>query len=179
MKNFLLSLFLVLLIMSCTTQKETTKSIFEIVEFKEYFDNKGVIIPDTSKACLFYGGINYKKTITPTLEQIRKAESILIADLYNYRIKHLNRSDVYLNGDSATKAYIFNNLLKSLEEDKEVIREYYRQYTAVINENDEVLVQILLCKYKRWKTFETFIDTGNGDERYYFVNVTKGIIETN
>ncbi len=85
-------LSIVFLVISCAAQKETIKHRFETINLEEYYDGKGAIVPASSDVgilALPYGRINL------TVEQVERAESILIERIGAYNKKLVGEGKAY------------------------------------------------------------------------------------
>lgn len=176
-----------LILISCSTQRESFKDGFKIIELKNYYNGKGAIIPADNPQ-YFTGQLNIEKT-TPNMGKLREAETILKEDLYNYYKKIIDGGRFYFNiHNTKTEKDSIDQLYKFIENEKEKIREYYRYYMSYLNNKGEEILVINLFNlitteakkiFANWQN-EYIFGTGDFFEentRFYLINLTKKEIE--
>lgn len=160
MKNFqyvsliVIAYFQVILFLSsCSSSGTTSTHEFEIIELKEYFDGKGAIVPSTSMDYFTFGNDSTK--FTPTITQIKIAESILIQDLFNYYKKVYYYSG-YFSEETEDSIALLNRFNDYLTEYKAEIKEFYRYYIGYKNNSNEDIILIHLFNFNTSEAREIF-----------------------
>jgi hypothetical protein len=181
-----ISILISLSITSCSTQKETVKHDFEIVELKKYYNGKGAIVSVDTKD--FIPSPGNCKRIYLKIEQIEKAEKIICDSITNYTLKMYDEGKFYFSTEIKTKGDSISAMNEIIKKEKEIIKEYYRQYVGYVNDKHEELVGVSLfnfgtgisrSKFNYWQDHFIF---GAGEyfeenTRTYLINLTKGRIE--
>jgi len=139
----------ILFLSSCSSSSTTSTHEFEIIELKEYFDGKGAIVPSTSMDYFTFGNDSTK--FTPTIDQIKIAESILLRDIYYNKIIFDDRNLIIKNKEDSL--VLINKYVKEFES---WIRDYYRYYIGYKNNSNEDIILIHLFNFNTSEAREIF-----------------------
>jgi hypothetical protein len=188
MLKWIVTMPAIALLISCSMQQSIEKHEFEIIQLEEYYEGQGAIIPATSPS--YFVGHQVKEKITPTLEQVRKAEHILKEGLFNSYEEDLNRGKIYFySADNArTREDSLRLLLEMVKNVRKEMRSYYRQYLGYISDRNEEMIVIYLFNYGTREARDHFRNWQNeycwGSGEFYdnntfrfLINLATGAIE--
>jgi hypothetical protein len=159
----------------------TFPSSVKIITLPDFYCGKGAIFDKTSH---FPSKNNdYFEAITPTIEQIKRSETILFNDYYNYEInicKFFNSDTTFLKAK-----------YKKPENVKKRYRKYYRQYAGYVNIDKDTIIFMNLMNFTnkkrandKFEYWDKSILYGFGDwylnnEELFYINLTNKMIEIN
>jgi hypothetical protein len=171
--KLLLLLESIVLITSCSAEKEAVKHEFKIIELPEYYEGKGAIIPANYASYLLSNDV---KRVELSLNKIKEAETILKTDFSNWsrRLEQylLSSGKATFNKNVKTRDDTAANFKKMFELDREKIGRYYRQYKGWIDESGDTVVTLFLFNYGTLRARHEFRDwrdkeIGLGEDFYY------------
>ncbi len=149
----------------------------QIIILKDYYCGKGVIFDKEFKYPL--ADSDYKEPYSPTLNQVKRAESLFFSKYYEYRRGVLN---------SFKSDYKINPKLREPKNVKKRFFKYYRQYAGYVNNSNDSIIYIGLFNFSNQKKaahyFEGWDKTlflGSGkyyeeNQEFYLINLTKNKI---
>jgi hypothetical protein len=146
----------IIVFISCSVQRNIEKHEFEIVQLNEYYDGQGAIIPADSPS--YFVSHPIKEKITPTIEQIKRAEKILKENIFGYYEKALNSGIIYFHSsdNAKTREDSLRLLLDMVKNVKKDMKNYYRQYLGYISNTNEEKIIIYLFNYGTWSARNIF-----------------------
>ncbi len=139
----------ILFLSSCSSSSTTSTHEFEIIELEESFDGKGAIVPSQSMDYFTFGNDSTK--FTPTLDQVKLAESILVRDIYDSKVFFQNNKLIIKNKEDSL--VLFNKYVKKIENQ---IRSYYRYYIGYKNKSNEDIIIVHLFNFNTSEAREIF-----------------------
>lgn len=122
----------------------------QVITLKDYYKGEGVIFD--KYAHYPFEEPNYKMGYTPTIEDIKKAESYMFANYYDYEVPALNR----LHQSSLIK-----KLSQKLENASYVKKRYYkynRQYAGYVTKSNDTIIYIGLLNFANLKAANDYFE---------------------
>lgn len=167
--NSIMKFFLSILMLFTFTNSVT------IITLPDFYCGKGAIFDKT--AHYPFKNSDYLKAITPTVEQIKRSETILFNNYYNYEINLCKK----FNSDTT----FIKTKYRKPNKVKKRFRKYYRQYAGFINTEKDTIIFIRLMNFSNKKrakenfsNWDKFISSGSGgwylnNEERFFIDLTK------
>jgi hypothetical protein len=140
-------------LISCSANQISVKCNFKIIELKEFYSGQGAIIPDTSKE--YFGGRINSNRFTPSIEQIRLAESILSNDIYNYYWKVYYFSGFFYS-ETKDSTDLYEEFIDEVANYKNDLTFFNRYYLAYRDESNEDIIQISIFNFSTCETKDLF-----------------------
>ncbi|HEX8576321.1 MAG TPA: hypothetical protein VF677_08515 [Flavobacterium sp.] len=146
-----------------------------LVTLKDYYRGEGIIFDENTK--FPFNETNYNKPYIPSLENIKKGETFLFENYYEYEISILEHYKL--------EKSIIKNKYKNPKNVRRKFNQYNRQYISYISKENDTILYIGLLNFsnkqkanKYFESWKKFIYGGAGDfyyknQKYYIVNLSK------